>query len=888
MAISTMSNSSKPLDDLFAPLLEPTTSSRPLSPVKSHYRPFSTIITPPPDFDASPSKSRRTTSRTSGHPRPLSSAFTNMGFLKSGKSKGKEKEEKPATSKDGFFNRTLRAKKSFNSLLVVPEESPPPSSTPPAVFTPSLASTFAESSSAGYSASTDPSSSASSSTFVPTNSSGTPFPVKSQDNLDYGGSDRFEAKENWNLRERRLKLHPYGVEAPYMQSYDSVSLSIDRYMHTLLRRLNSNGTPSFYDYAKYKKSTPTSILDLGCGEGHWVVDASKHWPDALIVGLDLVDITVPEVHANDRISFVLGNFVRYSLPFPRDTFDLIRIANLSLAIPADRWNYVLAEVYRVLQVGGRVELIDDAVSFPYGKESSAPNLRVQSFTDQPNRRKCSLDQKPSSFDFFDDEEDITLLDDDACQDENGAMESTADPGPFEPIIADEGEEEVSEDQSSGVLDDFYSEYPSSSETVGDGLFLDVEDSRSSASSLQDSEEPEDCSSLNPPSLPITGTARPLPAPRRPLPPIPVSPGPMDTAFPSTVADEDDDDIVTPTKLDATLPAPTLAHEIRNSRASERSESTSCSSSEISQEPPSPLFNDSDWSTRAKDGKKLEAIFYDMLEKKYGILTRKPKAIAALLKDSFGSENVRKLRSMHLTLAPTELEELIPHEKRSKFRVRSLSKVADLGTHLEEDSKPGFVKKVGMDAKKEKKSKKGKEHSVPFPSKESISRIGASTTDSLEGRDSSESMAAPNALSAKAAVRLGISYSALAAATKSVQTPSVSTSSAPSLHSNNSSSSVVSVDRTSGESRRASSETQTSLELAEEVVSVQQSPGLLLLPSTFLPMPPAELEMHACKHMHTLLGCKRALFDWLLFNEDGTENDLISEEELQDIFFEYDT
>lgn len=42
----------------------------------------------------------------------------------------------------------------------------------------------------------------------------------------------------------------------------------------------------------------------------------------------------------------------------------------------------------------------------------------------------------------------------------------------------------------------------------------------------------------------------------------------------------------------------------------------------------------------------------------------------------------------------------------------------------------------------------------------------------------------------------------------------------------------------------------------------QSPGLILWPSTFIPIPPFELEMHACKHLHSLIGCKAALTEYL--------------------------
>ncbi|KAJ3890435.1 S-adenosyl-L-methionine-dependent methyltransferase [Lentinula edodes] len=535
--------------------------------------------------------------------------------------------------------------------MVLHEEFPRLSSTPPALYTPSLSSTFAESSTAGYSNASTPtatSASASSSTTL------TPVTGSSEnssvvlDDYEYTHGDKYEAKENWITRKHRLKLHPYGADAPYMQSYDSVSLSADRYTHLLLRRLNPNGTPSFYDYVKNKKPIPSSILDLGCGEGHWIIDAHASWPEARIVGFDLVDVILPEVRNNERLHFVRGNFIRYPLPFPHSSFDLIRVANLSLAIPTERWNFVLSEIHRVLQVGGRLELIDDAFCFPYGKETVTPSPRARTFATAPNRRRRSSKEQ---------------------------------------------------------------------------------------------------NVVSSPETPLS---------------IPVNPP----------SDEDT----------------------------------------------------SEWANSANDGKALEAIFYNMLETKYGIHTRTPKGVTTFMKDIFGPDNVRKLRSMHLKLAPSELEELIPHTKRPKFRVRSLSKGTELDTRLESEGK-------------------------------------------------------------FAAGRLGIPYSALAVTPKTAQTTSPSI---PSVHSNHSASSVASMSCLSDETPRSSSDTRTSFDAPEEPVPVQQSPGLLLLPSTFIPMPPAELEMHACKHMHTLLSCKRAIFDWLLYNDDGTDNDCVSEDSLRDAFFEYDS
>lgn len=59
--------------------------------------------------------------------------------------------------------------------------------------------------------------------------------------------------------------------------------------------------------------------------------------------------------------------LKQTLPFPDKSFDFIRMANLTLCIPRDKWESVLLEVRRVLTVGGRLELIDDQIFFPYGK-----------------------------------------------------------------------------------------------------------------------------------------------------------------------------------------------------------------------------------------------------------------------------------------------------------------------------------------------------------------------------------------------------------------------------------------------------------------------------------------------------------------------------------------
>ncbi|KAF7296437.1 Methyltransf-25 domain-containing protein [Mycena chlorophos] len=161
-----------------------------------------------------------------------------------------------------------------------------------------------------------------------------------------------------------------------LDSYDTTLMEIDRQTLDLLKKLNrSYGGPSFHDYGD---RPPSTVLDLGCGAGWWLLDAAVAWKSAgtQFVGLDMYDTmrgawsTAQRQGVSGSIKFVRGNFVKDALPFPDKSFELVRMANLALCIPHSQWESVLVQVKRVLVDGGRLELIEDHVFFPYGKPFS--------------------------------------------------------------------------------------------------------------------------------------------------------------------------------------------------------------------------------------------------------------------------------------------------------------------------------------------------------------------------------------------------------------------------------------------------------------------------------------------------------------------------------------
>ncbi|KAK0206715.1 hypothetical protein DFS33DRAFT_613515 [Desarmillaria ectypa] len=210
----------------------------------------------------------------------------------------------------------------------------------------------------------------------------------SVDTTSFIGSTNFSIEPQWVSKSSPSKRDSYPFDP-----YNSILLEQDRLGTELLKRLNSVDGPSFHHYGN---NPPATVLDLGCGEGHWMLDAAVAWKGygTKVIGFDMVDITkslraaAARNGVSENISFVKGNFVKNELPFPSDSFDLVRMSNLTYAISFEKWEFVLREACRVLTVGGRLELIDDHVFFPYGK-SALPTVPLTESSDADSLARYS-------------------------------------------------------------------------------------------------------------------------------------------------------------------------------------------------------------------------------------------------------------------------------------------------------------------------------------------------------------------------------------------------------------------------------------------------------------------------------------------------------------------
>lgn len=148
------------------------------------------------------------------------------------------------------------------------------------------------------------------------------------------------------------RKHAVGV--PYALPQDSEEINRLDFQHYLLRH-------AFRGNFAAPVENPRSILDVGCGTGRWAREMAQSFPRARVVG---VDINQPPSASDTASAGSQGDFaytpgnVLEGLPFPDGTFDFTHMRLMFLAIPADRWEFVVREVVRVTRPGGWIELVE--------------------------------------------------------------------------------------------------------------------------------------------------------------------------------------------------------------------------------------------------------------------------------------------------------------------------------------------------------------------------------------------------------------------------------------------------------------------------------------------------------------------------------------------------
>ncbi len=151
------------------------------------------------------------------------------------------------------------------------------------------------------------------------------------------------------------RTHLRGI--PYVLPRDIEEMNRLDFQHYVLRQaFNGNFL------APIEK--PLSIVDVGTGTGRWAREVATVFPAANVIGLDLNAPPVDEKAEAGKgemrppnYAFVPGNILE-GLPFTDASFDFVHMRLLVLALPHDRWPFVVNELIRVTRPGGWVESVE--------------------------------------------------------------------------------------------------------------------------------------------------------------------------------------------------------------------------------------------------------------------------------------------------------------------------------------------------------------------------------------------------------------------------------------------------------------------------------------------------------------------------------------------------
>src|SRR3546814_1746881 len=120
-------------------------------------------------------------------------------------------------------------------------------------------------------------------------------------------------------------------------------------------------------FDRYGLSGPVRILDLGCGTGEITRRLAKRYPQATLLGIDILDSNLARARdmdcADGRIAYAQGD--AFALACGDAEFDRVACRHMSQAVPD--FPQVLAEITRVLKPGGWLHLLSGAygmTSFP--------------------------------------------------------------------------------------------------------------------------------------------------------------------------------------------------------------------------------------------------------------------------------------------------------------------------------------------------------------------------------------------------------------------------------------------------------------------------------------------------------------------------------------------
>src|SRR5437868_13764919 len=109
--------------------------------------------------------------------------------------------------------------------------------------------------------------------------------------------------------------------------------------------------------AKRLKEGNTSVLDIGCGPGIWILDMAQKYPQTSFIGIDISSMFPPSNETPSNAIFLQHNVLE-GLPWPPNTFDFVHKRFMTFSFTQNDLKKLINETVRITNVNGWIEIMN--------------------------------------------------------------------------------------------------------------------------------------------------------------------------------------------------------------------------------------------------------------------------------------------------------------------------------------------------------------------------------------------------------------------------------------------------------------------------------------------------------------------------------------------------
>ncbi|KAF0553905.1 S-adenosyl-L-methionine-dependent methyltransferase [Gigaspora margarita] len=159
--------------------------------------------------------------------------------------------------------------------------------------------------------------------------------------------------EKFKIHHGRIFLND--PESNYILPCDKRAIQGDALGHFTRKQLWDG---NFSSPIEKKLLDGATVLEIGCGAGHWTVEMALDYPSSTFVGIDLNPEMFPsDNQRSSNVGFIECNVIQ-GIPFPSNTFDFIFMCRMWGAFTGSQWPKLINEIVRVLKYDGWIEIVE--------------------------------------------------------------------------------------------------------------------------------------------------------------------------------------------------------------------------------------------------------------------------------------------------------------------------------------------------------------------------------------------------------------------------------------------------------------------------------------------------------------------------------------------------